>query len=214
MTIPEERFRAIRWAREYLAAMARQTSAPPAVRGAAEAVLAAFPADARIRELICRNASGLPADTAMPLAAASRWIFASTNDTDPPMLAAVRRHLPRAIEFQAQLARHDLDSAADCPLLGLQHWIAPDIDYVDAVVQGWLGDYAVAVSLPCASTGGEATPTAPWYLIGGSSVGVNHADLQVGQRVMCTVKRPWPGEAPRWMYVLACEVLPATSVDA
>jgi hypothetical protein len=207
MTVPRERFRALRLAREWLAAVVQDPAVADDARAEAERLLASYPPDEQIRGLIDAKAVGLLVDMAEALGAASRWIHDFPQETsDPTALRIVRRHLPAAGEILG-MARRDPDTPSlerHAPT-SLHHWLEPDEDYVRAVVKGWLDDCAVAVAPEWAHVqSAEALEDVrPWYLIGFSTSGIRYKDLAVDQHVTCTVCHPWTEAEERrpWKYV-------------
>jgi hypothetical protein len=198
MTIPRERFRALRWARDWLGGLKEDPLVAADVKARSAAILTAYPADREIRALIECGAIGLPIDVAEPLATASAWIHAFSHATsDPGSLARVRRHLPTAEEIRSKVptseSGHPLVVRRIC--MGARHWLEPDEDYVDIVVIGWLEDCAVAVAAD-AAVGRDAETlqdVRPRYLITSSTSGLSYEEVALMQRLRCTVPRPWTG---------------------
>jgi hypothetical protein len=162
MTTPRERFRAIRWAREWLGRVAQDPVLAAETRSTAASLLDVYPSDIQIRALIDAQAIGLPAEIASRLGAASKWIFAFQSASDATALARVLRHLPTCAEIQGKLALERPRLPSDGPLVGVHHWLEPDEDYVEVVVKGWLHECAVAVDTEYALDEAPALAR-PWY---------------------------------------------------
>jgi hypothetical protein len=169
---------------------------PTGVKTRAAAILASYPKDRRLRELIEDRAIGLPIDIAVPLMAASELIAEfSCASSDLTWLTRIRRHLPTSLQIGQNIRTREPEHLlVDWRLcMGMHHWLQPDQDYVDAVVIGWLDGCAVAVSATAADgrSQDELDDLRPRYLIASSTSGVRYEDLAVLQRLRCTVSRDW-----------------------
>ena len=207
MTVPRERFRALRWARQWLKDVACDPMVPAEVQAEAAALLASYPADAAMRALISRQATGLPLDVAESLCAASKWIFAFGHPTtDPRALQFVRRHMPTCGEIATKVQSQKRDDALLNKHFEVQSWLEPDEDCFLAFVAGWFEDCAVAVGAEWANADDDELMESanPVYLINARTSGVRYAELHLGQRVLCTVTRPW-NEGRRWRHVKSCD---------
>ncbi|WP_213959075.1 BPSL0761 family protein [Variovorax sp. dw_954] len=197
MTIPRERFRAMRWARELLCEVKVNQKIPSRDRARAAALADAYPSDFQLRELIRNQTFGIPKDIAQPLIAASEWIFGYSHPACCAALIAVRRHLPTPQEITGMAREREPDIPAGwSTVLGVHHWLAPDEDYVDAVVVGWVGNASVVIpeekAQGCSTE--ELQHLWPQYLITEFTAGVDYKRLSLMQRVRCTVPRGWHSE--------------------
>ena len=216
MTIPRERFRALRWARNWLNDLASDSLVPPDVKAEAQSLLNNYPSDQFLRTAIGYQAS-LPTDTLEALSAASTWLFAFHHPTSKPdALRALLRHLPAPAEIAIQAQMQGHAGALGRRRLPIGDWIEPDEDYVHAFVLGWDDDCAVAVGLEwgCANDD-ELANASPQFLITSATSGVNYTTLKLGQTLRCTIERPWSGRARGWTHVKSCDAyLDATRADA
>jgi hypothetical protein len=198
MTTPQERFRALRWARDWLSQVEMDPLVPADAKAVAAGISAAYPSDQRLRALIDGMALGISTDVAGSLIAASDWIHGFSHATSDPIgLSRVRRHLPKREDIGWNVRTREpahllLNWRA---LMGVHHWIQPDEDYADVVVIGWLEDCAVAVAAAAAEGRGpeELQDSRPRYLITSTTAGPNYEGLALGQRLRCTIPRPWTG---------------------
>lgn len=210
MTVPRERFRALRWAREWLKVVTCDPMVPAEVQAEAAGILASYPADAAMRALISGRATGLPLDMAESLCAAARWIFAFGHPTtDPRALQVVRRHLPTCSEIAARVQTQKRDGALLNEHFEMDSWLEPDEDCFLALVAGWFEDCAVAVGAEWANAGDDELMerASPLYLINAQTSGVRYTELYLWQPVLCTVTRPW-NEGRRWRHVKLCDPVP------
>lgn len=128
MTMPAERFRAIRWARELLVVVAADVEAPVDIRRRATELQATYPSDAGLRQLIQENATHLPPDVSAPLEAAAALV----NDLWPASASTlelrryVRRHFPSQTEIRDIAV--DRGEAMARAFGGVAQWIWPDDD--------------------------------------------------------------------------------------
>lgn len=128
MTTPKERFRSLRWAREFLAEVQLDPLVSQKAKDEAAALLAAFPSDAMLRALIRRGALGLPGDVALPMGDAVAWLANVRADMTPACslkLRYVRRHLPTPEIVYGLAADFESPSALAATL---DHWLFPDVD--------------------------------------------------------------------------------------
>jgi hypothetical protein len=71
MTMPNERFRALRWGREFLRDLPGDLQVPAALRERAAMISPRYPSDQLLRELIAARTCGLPPEIATPLGEAA-----------------------------------------------------------------------------------------------------------------------------------------------
>ena len=97
MTLPYERFRSLRWAREWLGEIALDPLVSKQTQAQATTLLQAYPSDQLFRSLIESRAPGLEPKDHDALNAALNWIWSFHGPiSDRMSLTYVQRHLPVA----------------------------------------------------------------------------------------------------------------------
>ena len=207
MTIPRERFRTLRWARDWLKSVVLDPMVPPHARAEAKALLQAYPSDEFLRNAISEQV--VPKDSFETLGEVSRWIYAFSHPTsNPAELQAVLRHMPTPADIANQAYLYDrAGSLPDrYPHLCFADWLEPDEDYIHAFVIGWHEDCAIAVGIEWLNRSDiEIEGASPWYLITSSTSGVNYKSLKLRQPVLCTVPRSWDAGDREWKHVKSCD---------
>ena len=204
MTVPQERYRALRWARDWLEDVVQDPFVPPHARTEAASLLATYPSDELLRTTIS-NHGILPKDCLEALSATSSWLFAFQHPTSSSTaLLWVLRHMPTSDEIAFRAYMQDRRAVHGGWLI-LGEWLEPDEDYIKAFVTGWVDDSVVAGEIEWLDARESVIEeAAPLYLISSSTTGVNFQTLKLRQRVLCTVPRIWEERTQRWKHVKSC----------
>lgn len=131
MTTPEERFRAIQWAREWLQTVVECAELPEDLRQRAAQALSAIPTEARLLAVIENSRHGLPHDVAQALADAAGFVHETWLPEGSEDLSEFQRRIRRHLPSTAEVLSRRIDERAEARLgktgllLELRWWISP-----------------------------------------------------------------------------------------